>query len=171
MRRHLKNLGVCVVLATLVSTPLRAQSSRSKSVNLQVIAEVVENCDLTVEDMPFGPYDPVGANRTRPLTHISRISATCTPGASVRVDIDGGLHGGGRNPEMAGPGGGRLVYELVWLGTSGLSSPPAGSGPRGLPAVADANGKINVRVQGTVFAGQNATVGAYSDTLVVTIRF
>lgn len=144
-------------------------------------AEAAYGCSATVVGVNFGSYDPVVAT---PDDSAGRVDITCTnvPGTGLdNVAYSVALSPGSAgtfNPRRLAAGAGRLDYNLfrdagrtqVWgNGTSGsfLVSGTLRVGP------GQGNGtRTNTHdIFGRVPAQQDAAVGAYSDTIVVTLTF
>src|SRR5438045_2533103 len=87
--------------AALVSVSGHAATSNKP---IQVTAKVVQNCTITVGNMDFGSYDPVGANALggTDLTATSDITVVCTKGSTgVSVGLDLGAHSTGTARQLA----------------------------------------------------------------------
>ena len=161
--------GAIIVVLLLVNFGTAvAQSGRTKTANLQVTAEVVANCDVSKNDIAFGPYDPVAANKSAPLDRIDIISMQCTPGTSVKVELDNGQNGSGAQRSMAGPSNSRLNYEI----SQGNShNQRFGSGSDAGTKVAGTTGRLGFWMHSRIFPGQNVTVGSYRDTVLATVSY
>ncbi len=164
-----------IVLATVAVVSFAAEiglsgQSGSTSASLTVSANVTQNCTITTTPVNFGAYDPVAANATAPLDGVGTVVVTCTKGAAAKVGLNPGANAQGTTRRMLGGTAAYLTYELykdtsrttVWGDTAdtGLDIPAA---PNRLPRTFD--------VYGRVAPAQDATVGAYSDTVLATVNF
>jgi spore coat protein U-like protein len=167
---HSKPLALTIAVAALaaVAAPV-AQTTQTRSATLQVTADVVNACQLTVQPLAFGAYDPTAANRQSPLDGASDLIVTCTKGTIVRLDLEGGQNPSGAARAMAGPGSALLRYDLFqeasravrWgVGVDAVVLQPAASAaPR------------RYQVFGRVAPGQDVPAGAYQDDVIVNLRF
>lgn len=128
-------------------------------------------CTLgTVSGVAFGSYDVFNATA---LDTIGTISYTCTDvaGASIVIQIDTGS-AGTYSPRTLANGAFVLEYNLYLdaARTSVWGDGSAGTSQYGPLVPAEAS-STDVNVYGRIPAGQNAQVGTYGDTVVVTIVF
>jgi spore coat protein U-like protein len=145
-------------------------SGQSATASLTVSATVSKNCTITTSPVTFGGYNTVGANASTPLDATGTITVTCTKGAPATVGLGAGSNAQGTARRMAGGTAAFLNYELykdnthttVWGNTTGSVLD--------IPAAPDRNPR-DFPVYGRVAAGQDATVGSYTDTVVATINF
>jgi spore coat protein U-like protein len=169
MRRIFFALAALAVVSIAAESRLSGQATSSSS-SLTVNATVSKNCTITTAPVNFGAYDPVTANATAPLDAIGTITVTCTKGAEAKVGLGVGSNGQGTTRRMAQGAAAFLTYELykdashssVWGDTldTGLD----------VPAAPNRNPR-NFTVYGRVAQAQDATVGAYTDTVVATVNF
>lgn len=140
----------------------------SASTNLSVSASVDANCTITSGALAFGSYDPIVAHHSTALDGTGSVTITCTQGAVTNVELGLGNQPSGTTRRMVN-GTHFLTYEIyqdasrtvVW-GT-GANKLDTGTAPDDNPRSFTAFGRIP--------AGQNAAVGAYSDTVVATVNF
>lgn len=127
-----------------------------------VAAQAAPSCrNLAAAAITFPAYDVYAAAAT---TATGTITYSCPPPAAPTITIDYGLHANGTQRQMLGPGGDLLSYDIC--------QDAACAQPWGLTPVAVANGNgASVTYYGRVFAQQDVSVGAYTDTLTVTINF
>jgi spore coat protein U-like protein len=163
-----------LVAVLALSGPAFAASPLSpKSTTFNVSSDVIANCTISATDLSFGNYDPVGTNSTTPLDMSTTVSVLCTKGSSgVTVGINTGTHASGGNRFMADAvSGDTLQYELysdsshttVW-GTGAAAVGWATFGPI-------SGGAVAKTVYGRVAAGQDKTVGHYTDVATATVNF
>jgi len=139
------------------------------STNLGVSATVISNCLINTSALAFGSYDPVVGNSAADLDGTGIVSVACTKGVAPTIALGLGSNASGSTRRMSDGSGHFLTYELyketgrvtVW-GTGGalLSTSAAPSkDPR------------DFTVYGRVTAGQDATAGSYTDSVVATVNF
>lgn len=122
-------------------------------------------CTVTASTMGFGQYRP-----TADSTSTGSITVHCASGVAFDVQFSAG-NGTYAARRLQGESGGDLFYNLyaapnyvqVWgNGIEGGTVTVTGVGT-GQPQV--------LTVYGLIQAGQNPNVGAYSDSIVVTVNF
>jgi spore coat protein U-like protein len=126
-------------------------------------------CDLETTSVVFGSYNVFA---TAPVDSTGTVRLNCNGGAkSVRVSISRG-QGGSYAPRSLRRAAESLGYNFfldagrstVWGdGTGGSSAYLAGNPPN--------NKDVDVTIYGRIFAGQDISAGAYSDSVAVTIDF
>lgn len=158
------------VAAVALSTfPIAAQQSGT-SAALSVTASVSKNCTISTTPVNFGAYDPVVANASSPQDSTGSVTVACTKGANARVGLDDGANSQGSTRRMQQSASAHLNYEIYkdaartsrW-GTTVDESLDLGAAPNRNPRTYPAYGRIP--------AGQDATVGSYTDTVVATVNF
>ena len=165
-------LTIVVAALFVAQAPAFAASPGSpKSTTFAVSSDVFANCTITAADLNFGAYDPVSANKTTPLDVSTTVTVLCTKGSTgVTVGLDAGANSAGGNRYMA-TAGDTLQYELysdsghttVWsTGASAVTW--AAFGPL-------SNGAVAKTVYGRIPAGQDVTVGHYTDLVTATVNF
>ena len=163
-----KSLFLAAALAALMgqSSVLAATASNP----LAVSATVSNNCSIAAGALSFGTYDALTANASTNLDQTGSFSITCTKGTVYAVSLSLGAHASGTTRRMvnAADATAFLSYEIyndsfggtVWNGTNMVSG-----------AAASKNTAITLTAYGRVPAGQDASQGAYSDTVVETVTF
>ncbi|HUJ14353.1 MAG TPA: spore coat U domain-containing protein [Thermoanaerobaculia bacterium] len=135
-----------------------------------ITAAVPAECTVSTSALNFGGYDPVVANSATPKDGTATVDVYCTKGALASVALDTGSHASGSTRRMLGSSGDFLNYELyrdasrttVWnstnidTGTSASRLTPINGG---------------FTVYGRIPAGQDVSVGNYSDTVLVTVSY
>jgi len=131
-------------------------------------AAAAPTCDFLVASaLAFGTYDPLA---TVPVDSSSQLQYKCPPGQPVRISIDAGQSGTFSARELRS-GAERLRYNVyldaqrqtIWGDGSGGSA----AGP--LVVSVGAGGVTTAWMFGRIFAGQDVAVGAYADTLRITL--
>jgi spore coat protein U-like protein len=169
MRRTLFVLA-SFVSVTIAANPTLSGQSGSNSASLTVSASVTQNCTITTSPVNFGAYDPVSANATAPLDGLGNVVVTCTKGAAAKVGLSVGSNAQGTTRRMGQGTAAYLAYELykdttrqtVWGDTTDTALDIVAA-PSRLPRT--------FTVYGRVAAAQDATVGAYTDTVLATVNF
>jgi len=138
-------------------------STQTLTADRQVTATVGTACTVATTDLAFGNYDPLVVNATSDLDGAATITVSCSAGATPLVFITPGTTG----RAMTGPGS--LTYELytdagrtaVWPSTAGSAF-----------SFGTSTGAPQTRtVYGRIPRGQNVAVGAYSQSVTVTMNF
>lgn len=154
-----------VIAATLL---VAAAAQASTSARFEVSATVTADCSISVTDLSFGQYDPLGQNSSRELNAAAGVSMICTREARAKIVIDSG-----RNP-MSGTrgmssGDQRVAYQIY---RDASRTQVWGNG-------ADAQQFVSAGVQNpqqfVVYArippGQEVASGTYSDVVMATVEF
>lgn len=147
--------------------------------SLTATASVNTNCSVATASVAFSTYDPIVANVTAPLNATGSITVTCVKGSAPVIALGLGNNANGSTRRMTDGASHYLVYELYQPPgtTPGIpcSFPGTtvwGTGTSALSAGAATNKNPRIYyVCGTVAAGQNPSVGTYSDTVVATVTF
>lgn len=152
--RRIGCIGAGMLAAALWATPAAAQ----------VCTEV------TTVAVAFGAYDerfPSPANAT------GQVRLTCDTGVAYQVFLDAGTHSGGSfSPRAMADDGG--LYQLQYnLFTDSNRTVVWGDGTGSTETISGvAQGAQDIlQVYGRVFALQPVGVGAYSDTVMVTVEY
>ena len=163
-------LGAAVLL--LSASEVEAQTATS---SFTVTATVSANCTISTVGITFGAYDPVVTHATTPLDANGSVTVACTAGAGTTIGMDQGSNPTATStaalPErQMADGPNALRYDLyqdsarttVW-------------GDVGTPAVVTYNSvsfaPSTFTIYGQVPAGQDLSVGTYSDTVTATVSF
>lgn len=173
--RIVKHLSIWSLSAAALCLAVPDAHAQSANSNFTVSAAVVKNCSITTVPMNFGNYDPVSVNATTALTTTGSVEIACTRGTLARIELSPGANTANATAPstraMAGAGPEYLSYELyrdsgytnVWgTGNPGNSLVP--------PAAPDRSPRT-FTIYGRVPAGQDRSVGNYSDTVVATVNF
>lgn len=165
---------IAIALLALAAAPALAQTASN---NLTVQSNVVKNCTVSAATLNFGNYDPLVVNAATDLDTPQVLSIRCTKGtAATSIDMNGGLNFLGTRRMRIGATANYLGYELyknaprtlLW-GTGAVNGvvPDASTSKNSDLTV----GGAALTVYGRVPQNQDATVGAYADTVVITINF
>jgi spore coat protein U-like protein len=171
--------SVLGVGGTLLSaTPAQAGSQPA---NLAVTASIAANCTISTTAVAFGAYDPVVTNAATALNGTGSVIIGCTKGSAPTITLSLGANASGAQRNMLnGSNTDLLAYQLyqptnnttpstctfpgttVW-GTTGANI--------FTPLAPGSKASRTFMVCGTVAAGQDVSVGSYSDTVVATVNF
>lgn len=144
--------------------------------NVVVSANVIAACNITVANLAFGNYDSLAAS---PLQGSASVSVACSQGSVPVIALGGGGNLSGAQRRM-NQGAAFLNYDLFKPATNAASAACAytdswgDGGAYGTAFTTTAAPSLASRaynICGQIPAGQNAAVGAYSDTVVATITF
>ena len=134
-------------------------------------------CNVSAVSLAFGAYDPFRSAHT---DSSALITVTCLGRRgqmfAYNISLDEGKSGAFATRRMRAPVGTTLNYNLY---VTSSRSVIWGDGNSGTSIVADsvklssshAQATRQYPVHGRVFARQNARVGVYTDTIVVTLNF
>jgi len=137
---------------------------------ITVTANVIAECTVSTTSVNFGAYDPVVANAASPLDRTGTVNVFCTTGTLATVSLDLGTHATGSTRRMLSGAANFMNYEIyrdagrtiVWNTTNTVSGTSASK------ATAINGGFI---AYGRIPSGQDVTMGAYADTLLVTVNY
>jgi spore coat protein U-like protein len=149
-----------------------------------VSATVSQGCSIsTTAALAFGQYDPVGANATAPLNATGQVSVACSKGAtSMTIGMNDGTHVLGAQRRMQGSTATDLLLYNIFQPPSNVPGvactfpgtiPWNSTAPAGVLTLSSAPSKEArlYNVCGTIPGGQDASTGAYSDTVIATLNF
>lgn len=163
---------ILMVIAGLAAVPLlfATLQAQSSTASMTVTATVNKNCTITTSPVNFGAYDPVAANATTPLDGTGIVTVACTKGAVAKIGLNAGANAQGAARRMTQSAAAFLNYEIysdsahtvVW-GNTASDSVDVTAAPNKNPRPFTAYGRV--------VAAQDATVGAYTDTVVATVNF
>jgi spore coat protein U-like protein len=158
----------------VAQSPAFAASPNSpQSTTFTVKVKVDANCTISATDLDFGSYDPVAANKTAPQDVNTTVTVLCTKGSTgVTVGLNTGAHPAAGNRFMSN-GTDTLQYELYSDSAGGTVWGNSGGGLVTWPAFGPIGGGTGVShtVFGRIPAGQDVSVGNYTDTITATVNF
>ena len=177
LNTSLSSLSFMVALLSVGTTVLAA----SAPATIAVSATVSTTCTITATPLAFGDYDPIGVNATADKTGTGSVTVACAKGAAtVTIGMNYGTHVSGTTQrQMVGPTATDLLsYNLFQPSTTTAGAPCPGTiawtttapGLLVLPA-APSKAARTFNVCGTIPMGQDATAGAYTDTVIATLNF
>ena len=166
-------LSLVAAAAALLFTAQSAFAAGSSSTTFNVKSSVSANCTVTATDLDFGAYDPVVANKTTPLDVSTTVRVLCTKGSTgVTVGLNLGTHAAAGNRFMSN-GTDSLQYELYSDSAGGTIWGNSGAGLVAWPVFGPIGAGTGTphTVFGRVPAGQDVSVGSYSDLITATVNF
>ena len=172
-----KRTQVNLLAAALASTALfgNAIAASPATQNLTVHADIASECIIAAPSaFNFGAYSPILANNTAAKDSTGTVSVTCTSGStSPKIMLGEGLYPFSAAPttplrQMASATN-RLAY-FLYLDAGRTTAWGNTDGTHRLVATVDGTPSVET-IYGRIPAGQNLPVGAYSDTVVVTVTF
>jgi spore coat protein U-like protein len=146
-----------------------AAGASTQTTTFAVTTNVLSSCTVGATDLTFPDYNPLSLTATEGSTNVA---VRCSLLAPFNIGLNSGTQGGGtvitRKMKLA-TGADKLDYVLTrdlvhvlnW-GETVLTDTLAGVGT-GL--------SVNFPVYGQIAAGQNKSIGAYSDTITVTVTY
>ncbi len=144
--------------------------------NITVSANVIATCNISVANLAFGNYDSFAA---APLQASTSVSVACSQGSVPVIALGAGSNLSGAQRRM-NQGAALLSYDLYKPLTNVASAACAyttswgDGGAYGTALTTVAAPSLASRaynICGQIPAGQNAIVGAYTDTVVASITF
>ena len=160
-----------LIAAGLMLLSARPLFAASVSASMDVRAMVIGNCRVSVTDLSFGDYDPLGSHSQASLDASATLNLICTKDLAVVVSLDEGRHStsarSGRQLEL---GTYRLDYQLyrdsarqaIWADGE-FGERVAGTGLISSP--------VEVTVFGRIPGGQVVPAGAYTDVVTAKVDF
>jgi spore coat protein U-like protein len=180
LKKSLLHLSVAAALLSSGTFALAATAPTT----IEVSATVSQGCSISTKTaLAFGAYDPIGVNATTALNATGQISVACSKGAtSLTIGMNDGTHVVGTQRHMQGAAATDiLLYNLFQPPTNvpGVACtfpatiPWNSTAPAGVLTLTSAPSKEArlYNVCGTIPAGQDATTGTYTDTVIATLNF
>jgi spore coat protein U-like protein len=180
LKKSLLHVSVAVALLPICAIAIAATDTTT----IAVSATVSQGCSIsTTTALAFGAYDPIGANATAALNATGQISVACSKGATgLTIGMNNGTHVLGTQRQMQGPATTDILQYNLFQPPSnvpGLACAATGTipwnttAPTGVLTLSNAPSKAArlYNVCGTVPGGQDATTGAYTDTVIATLNF
>ncbi len=165
----LSKLAACLVLPLCVAGFAPVAQAVATNTTVVVSATVIDSCTVIATPLVFGNYDGIGSSV---LDAAATVMPVCTSGTYYSIALDAGLGNGASltNRKLTGPGGAVLNYgiftdagrTIIWGDGTGGTSNNANTGIGSVQSLT---------MYGRVPAEQSATVGAYVDTITVTLSY
>lgn len=170
----MKKLALALATATLAT--LSAPSiAATATATMPVTATVVSSCLVAATPLVFGIYN--GTDSADKLGS-STVTLACAGTTTATIELDNGAHASGGVRNMIKTlGTDTLSYGLfkptgnTSAATCGTLTTPYGSVAAGLPVIGLTVAVQSFPVCGSIPAGQAASLGAYTDTVTVTVTF
>jgi spore coat protein U-like protein len=166
MKRFLVAASVALAVgAAFLARPARAGTNTN---TLSVSANVLGICTIDPATLTFGSYDS-----TANVDVSTNITVHCTLGSSYWIGLGLGSNASGSTRRMVNGGTNFLGYELyrdsartqIWDNADPAPTPPhSTAGTPGFTA-------YTTPVYGRIAAGQILPIGAYADSVVMTVNF
>lgn len=181
MMRKVVTVGATVPLVAAMNVAL------AQSQGFDVTANVENACEiLSVNDLNFGDYEPIGANETVALRRQAVLQIRCVAGSEPSLELNDGSNsqdGTVATRRMAGTTDNSVLadYDIFLPDGTAPNSPCTsyqdlwGNGSNGgNPLQADVINDIAFReynLCGEMPAGQDISAQAYTDTVTLTVTF
>ena len=169
----MKTRILTLAAATALLFTAHSAVAGSKGTTFNVSSSVVANCTISATDLNFGAYDPLVANKTTPLDVNTTVTVLCTKGSTgVNVGLDLGTHALVGNRHMSNATD-SLQYELYSDSAGGTVWSNSGAGLVAWPSFGPIGAGAGTphTVFGRVPAGQDVSVGSYTDVVTATVNF
>ncbi len=162
---------------TIVTTENPAIAATATG-NLTVNANVVANCQVTNLTINLGNYDPLVSNALTPLDQQGALSIKCTKGVqATSIDLNAGSNSSGTTRRMKITSGTDLLQYELYKNSGRSSIWGSGSVSGVVPDVSTSYttdlkaGSQPINIYGRVPAGQDISIGSYTDTVTITINY
>ena len=161
-------VGSSVALAALAFVLARPARAGTATNTLTVSANVLGICTIDPAALDFGNYDS-----TANVDVSTNITVRCTQGSSYWIGLGLGSNFTGTTRRMVNGGANYLTYELyrdagrtqVWDNADPAPTPPHSS------ATDPGYAAYTTPVYGRIAAAQIVPMGAYGDSVVMTVNF
>jgi spore coat protein U-like protein len=157
-------LALLVALTCSYAPQLLAGSATA---SLQVSVVVDQSCIVSTSPLVFATYNPFAST---PDDSTGTVTIQCGVGSVVTIGLDCGTSCSGTNAYLHSGVGGLLPYSLY---QDGSHTTPWGNTPSTqlAPPTISSTSPHPYTVYGRIAAGQTASPGTYTDTVVATVNF
>ncbi len=160
----MKKLTSCLATALLVTGFAFSVHAATATAPLAVTAGITDVCSVNTVTLAFGEVSLTG-----PTSSNGTVNVTCTSGGAYTVSLDNGLHATGAQRNLSSSSNSNVLAYNVYS-DSARSVPWNSTAPN----VVTGTGTGTVQpltVYGQIPAGQTIVVGAYLDTIQVTVTY
>jgi spore coat protein U-like protein len=165
-----------VALAGLAGSAVAGPSPQNA--NFNVTANIAGSCVVSAADIAFGAYDPVDVNASTPKDASGTVTVRCTKGMSTAVAaLNQGANPTGTSScaapdrQMNGGGALRLGYGIYQDAARTTTWGCDAANDLALPAFTSSITPQVLTTYGRIPAGQDASIGSYTDTVQVSVTF
>ena len=165
----LSKLAVCLAVTLSGNAIVSTSFAATATTTIPITAIVIDSCVVVASPLTFGNYNGISGGM---LDAAAAITPICTSGTAYSIAIDAGLGSGATMTSriLTGPDGATLNYG-IFTDTNRLTVWGDGTGGTSWVVASGVGLAQPVTMYGRVPAGQAATVGAYSDTLTITVSY
>ena len=121
-----------------------------------------------VSGAAFGSYDVMSPS---PLDTTASVTYRCLVSLSITIDLSAGSSGSYATRTLTRAGGGTLTYNLYMDAARQIVWGNGANGTSHYTAASSLLSDVTVTVYGRIATHQDADVGVYSDTVVVTLNY
>ena len=165
----LTKLAVCLAVAMNSAGFVSSISAATATTTIPVSATVIDSCTIISTPLAFGNYNGISGAM---LDVAASVSPVCTNGTSYAISLDAGVGVGATasSRKLTGPMGANLMYGIY---TDAARTTVWGDGANGtVQQFGLGIGSVqSIQMYGRIPADQNSPVGAYSDTITVTVSY
>lgn len=162
-------LAICIAFPLSGAGFASAAIAAVATTTIPVTATVIDSCTVDAAPLAFGNYNGISGGM---LDAVATITPTCTSGTAYTVALDAGQGSAATQiaRKLTGPDGAALNYGIF---TDAARSTVWGDGTAGTGWKVGAGAGVAqpVMMYGRVPAAQAAMVGAYADTITVTLTY
>lgn len=167
--KKLTQIAVCLALPLSGAAFAPVAAASTATTTFAVTANVVDSCVVAATPLAFGEYNGISGGVS---DSVGAVTPLCTSGTYYTVALNAGMGSGATqtNRVLTGSGGMTLNYG-IYTDPSRSTSWGDGTGGTSRPAGEGAGSVQPIMMYGRIQAGQTAMVGAYSDTITVTLNY
>lgn len=161
----MRAMRVVVIAGLLMAAPLCIAAQVNAAFG--VSATVVRGCAIATSDMNFGTYPAIPVPPT--LLATSTVTVTCELADTFSIGLSDGVNASGAQRRMA-----RVLGPVSYLNynlfqDAGLTQPWRDTGPTRFDGIGSGGPQV-FTVYGQLPGAQVVPLGAYADTVTVTVR-
>lgn len=162
-------LAACFALPLCVAGFAPVAHAATANTTFQVSATVVDSCNVMATPLVFGNYDAIAGVV---VDAAAVVYPQCSSGTYYSIALDAGLGNGASltDRKLTGPAGSVLSYG-IFTDAGRTNAWGNGAGGTGYSVNTGNGGSQPVTMFGRIPAEQNASVGAYVDTITLTLSY